>query len=464
MSDLGMLINTAATVIGLVVLIVLFRIDPVVSLFLGSLYLGISSGVGLTETVKQIVTGFGDVMAEIGLLIAFGVLLGTILNEMGAIQRLVDVLLRIFGPKALPYSLAVTVATMLQSIYIDVLIVITSPLVKPAARRMGPLGFAKMTSALTIGLYSGLALMVPGAANLALAGLLDIPLGRMLIWGIVVVVPTVLIATAIMLFLIDRGLWKPDYDELADEPDVADSGSAAPLVEPYASDVGTQASATQVRTHRSVPLPLLFLPLATGLVLIAIGSIAAARGAVPPGLGLISDPVVALFIALLGTGAVGYYVIGRDRVEAMMTRGFQSSGEILVITGVGGSLAAVVTASGLGDVLQDSFSASTVAPLLLVWAIAAALHMAIGSVTLAALTAAGILAPIMSGLGTDPVLIALAAGAGSMFAVHVTANAFWMLQTLLGQTTRGTLKSCTLGVSVASVVALLIVLALSLVM
>ncbi|UYM03528.1 GntP family permease [Solicola gregarius] len=147
-----------------------------------------------------------------------------------------------------------------------------------------------------------------------------------------------------------------------------------------------------------------------------------------------------------------------------MASGFRNSGQILVLTGVGGSLAAIVNASGLGDVLQDSFTASTVAPLIVVWGIAAILHAAIGSVTLAALTAAGILAPVVSQLGTDPVLIALAAGAGSLFAVHVTANAFWMLQSLLGLTTRGTLKTVTFSVSLSSVVALLMVLGLSVVM
>ena len=93
---------------------------------------------------------------------------------------------------------------------------------------------------------------------------------------------------------------------------------------------------------------------------------------------------------------------------------------------------------------------------------AAALHVAVGSVTISAITAAGILAPIAPALGLDPVLIALAAGAGSLFAVHVTSNTFWLLQALMGQTTRGTLKSCTIGVSVASVVAILLLMPISL--
>ncbi len=118
-------------------------------------------------------------------------------------------------------------------------------------------------------------------------------------------------------------------------------------------------------------------------------------------------------------------------------------------------------AAGLGDILGEYFTASTAAPLLVVWAIAAALHVAVGSVTISAITSAGILAPVAPIIGLDPVLIALAAGAGSLFAVHVTSNTFWLLQSLLGQSTRGALKTVTVGVSVASVVAILLILPMS---
>ena len=98
----------------------------------------------------------------------------------------------------------------------------------------------------------------------------------------------------------------------------------------------------------------------------------------------------------------------------------------------------------------------------MVWVIAAALHVAVGSVTISAITSAGILAPVAPIIGLDPVLIALAAGAGSLFAVHVTSNTFWLLQSLLGQShARCTRRPVTVGVSVASVVAILLILPMS---
>ena len=214
-------------------------------------------------------------------------------------------------------------------------------------------------------------------------------------------------------------------------------------------------------TRAQVPLIVLFAPLLTCLLLIATGAILDAADIHNPIITFLSSPVIALLIGLVGTSFVGRYALGAEPIQHAIATGFKESGQILILTGVGGSLAATIKATGLGDILGEYFTATTAAPLLMVWAIAAVLHIAVGSVTISAITSAGILAPVVPIIGIDPVLIALAAGAGSLFAVHVTSNTFWLLQSLLGQTTRGALKTVTVGVSVASVVAILLILPLS---
>jgi GntP family gluconate:H+ symporter len=488
MSDVGILVNTGVAIVAIVVLIVKFKINPVVSLVVGSMYLGLVANLGLDKTISTITTGFGDIMAEVGLLIAFGVLMGAMLQEMGAIQRLVGVLLRVFGPKRLPYTLALTIATALQSIYLDVLLVISAPLAKTAAGRIGDRGTARMATAMAIGLECGIVLMVPGVGSLALAALLDVPLGQMLVWGLVLVIPTVTIAIAIMSFLFRHGFWNEELDEDAVQERMSEAETERVLV-PAGADVVSDdepataatpgggighaparqeagivpADGSRPAVRRDAPLLVLFLPLLAALVLIATGAIAEAVGSKTALLGFIADPVFALLVGLVGTGLVSRWVLGQDRTEKAIAHGFRESGQILILTAVGGSLAAVVAADGLGDILQKYFSASTFAPLLIVWGIAALLHLAVGSVTISAITAAGILAPIAPSLGLDPVMIALAAGSGSLFGVHVTSNTFWLLQSLMGQTTRGALKTCTVGVSVASVVAILLLMPISLV-
>ncbi|MFC7647525.1 GntP family permease [Streptosporangium lutulentum] len=463
-------------------------------------------------------------MAEVGLLIVFGVLTGAILQEMGAIERLVNRLLHVFGPKRLPYSMSLAIGTLLQSIYLDVLLVISAPLARSAARRIGPLGTPRMAAAMAIGLECGIVLMVPGVGTLALAALLHVPLGTMLLWGLVLIIPTVVISVSIMTFLFRRGFWNSATDEVAAvaEEATAETLTTVPATQgagtvtqtagttaqaagavtqttgtavqgagtvTRAVEAATQAAGTACRAsawpgaapvsgpdvtegrdsddtaggEASGPgLLVCFAPLLVALLMIAVGAVTEAVGDKSAVLKFISNPVFAMLIGLIGTLIVGRVVVGGKRVETAIAHGFRESGQILALTAVGGSLAAVVAVGGLGDILRGYFTAHTFLPLLLVWLVAAALHIAVGSVTISAITAAGILAPVAPALGLDPVLIALAAGTGSLFAVHVTSNTFWLLQSLLGQTTRGTLKTCTLAVSVASIVGILLLLPLSL--
>ncbi|GAB15924.1 gluconate permease [Arthrobacter globiformis NBRC 12137] len=480
MQDIAVLINTAVAVLAAVLLIVRFRVNPVIALVVSSVYLGLAVGLGVEKTVKTITAGFGDIMVDVGLLIAFGVLMGSILNQSGAIRRLVEHLLNTFGPKRLPYTMGLAIGTVLQSIFLDVLLVISAPLARKLAPKIGKLGTARMATAMAIALECGIVFTVPGVASLALAGLLNVPLGKMMLFGLLLVIPTIIIAIAIMTFLFRRGFWNEAKDEdhtfVAEEDregeeEEYDGGAGRPVAAGTAArGPGTNGTAAQVtgsvavaeREPKQFPLIVLFAPLLTSLLLIGAGAILQILKIDLPWLQLLGEPVIALLIGLIGTCLVTRSAIGQKRVEEAIAVGFKESGQILILTGVGGSLAATVAAAGLGHILGGFFSASTVAPLLVVWAIAAVLHIAVGSVTLSAITAAGLLAPIAPVIGLDPVLLALSAGAGSLFMVHVTSNTFWLLQSLLGQSVRGALKSVTVGVSVASVVAILLILPMSL--
>ena len=137
MSHTAVIINTAVAIIAVVVMIVRFKFNPVVSLVVGSAYLGLAVGLGVDKTIDAIMKGFGDIMAEVGLLIAFGVLMGAILQQTGAIQRLVQTLMKLFGPKRMPYAMSLTIATLLQSIFLDVLLVISAPLGRSLAKKIG---------------------------------------------------------------------------------------------------------------------------------------------------------------------------------------------------------------------------------------------------------------------------------------------------------------------------------------
>jgi H+/gluconate symporter-like permease len=475
----------ALVIVVVVVAIVRFRFNPVLALAVGAAAIGLLTGLGPVDTVSTMTRGFGEVMMEAGLLIGWGVLIGAMLNEMGAVVRLVEGLLRVFGKRGIPYALGLSFATYLQTIFVDALIVIAAPLARRIAPRLGPAGTGIVAVTFAVGLEMGIVMMVPGFAAVALAGLLGVPLGVMLLGGFVVVAPTVVVTILLMSLAFRLGFWDPMRDEqlvvrdetagLATVPageragseTVGGSGSegsgrSARGASAPSADVGDTADARDVDAPRERPLLLLFAPMLLALLLIAAQAVLSVAGAEVPVLQFLGDPVIALLLAVIATGLVGRSVVGTPRMEKAVAKGFQDGGQIFLLTGVGGALAAVIAEGDLGELLKGYFSANAAAPLLLVWLMAAVLHIAVGSVTLSAITAAGVVAPVAATLGLDPLLIALAAGSGALFCIHVTSNTFWLLQSFLGQSVRGALKSVTVGVSLASVLALGMVLLLSL--
>lgn len=472
MTNSLILLNTAFAILAAVLMITRFRVNPVIALLLSSSYLGMTSGLGVDGTIEAITRGFGDLMAEIGLLVAFGVLAGSLLQRSGAIERLIEALLKRIGPKRMPYALSVSVATVLQSIFLDVLVVIVAPLARGLGVRIGKAGTPRMISAMAIGMEVGVVMVVPGIATLALAGVLGVPLGTMLSLGLLVAVPTTVISVAIMQFVFRHGWWDETKDELPAPAAITGSGSegaSEPLGSggarsPKSVAPSAVASETGVTTTSRPPLLLLFAPVLGALVLIATGAILDVVGLEIAPLAFVCDPVIALLVGLIGTILVTRRAVGKAAMDEALGNGFRESGQILILNGVGGSLALTIENIGLGDILGRHFSASTAFPLLMVWVIAAILHVAVGSVSISAITAAGILAPLAPVIGLDAVWIALAAGAGSLFAIHVTSNTFWLLQSLTGLTTRGTLKTFSASVSVASVVAIAVIVPLSMVL
>jgi GntP family gluconate:H+ symporter len=485
MSDTLIVLHTAIAILVIVLLIVVAKVDPVISLVIGTLYLGVAAGLGFGNTIETLVQGFADIMGEVGLLIGFGVLMGTLLTAMGALQKLVELLLRILGPRRLPYAFSAALSTIFPSIYVDVQLVLASPLARSAAPRLGRNGIAMMSGTLTAGILVGYVFVVPGLATVAIAGLLDVPLGTMLIYGTLIGPPTAVLTTFIYGRLLKYGLWNNAKDEAHFEdmvlgsPDaiaeeVREEGPAitTPEGDPSVAEdarKGTPADETERQTahHHTPPLYVSLSPIVVALLLIAFGAVAEAIGLEAPVIKFLGDPVFALFLGLLGAYLLAWRTLTNEHVEEAMHKGFNATGQILLITGIGGSLGAVIGETGLDKILGGFFSAEAGVPdmitILLAWVIAAILHLAIGSISVAAITAAGILAPILGSIDVPTVVLGLAIGSGALFALQVNSNFFWMFETLVGLTTQGTFKALTLVTSMASVVSLLLILALSLV-
>ncbi|KAA3511417.1 GntP family permease [Agrobacterium rosae] len=435
--------NALFAILLIVAMVIWLNVHPLIALIVGPMYLGLTSGLGFQETIKAITGGFGELMGEIGLLIGFGVMIGAFMHQMGAFQKVVQALTARFSDRKMPYAFMTVLTGIFPSIYTDVLLLMAVPLAKSVSRTMGRNGVPMMASSVAVGIYMALTLVVPGVAALALSAVLKVDLGTMLLTGLAVALPTGFVTMIIYRLILSRGLWKPELDEQQD--DTPDS---------------TVLSVDAPAPH-NVPLRLSLLPVLIPVLMISIGAIDRATSLDSPVLSAMGNSTFALFVGMIIAILVARFCLPRkDRQEAF-NKAFHESGQILLLTGVAGSLSAVVTLTDLGNILSGYFSHDATAPLLLVWAVAAILHVAIGSVSASAITAAALLAPIAQTLAISPVYIALAAGSGALFLVHVTSNSFWLMSTLMGLTVRGTLKTLTLAVSIASLVSLPIILGLS---
>lgn len=474
-----LLVNAAAAIIGIVASITWLKFPPVFALLLGTLYLGVTTKLGFAGTPEAISNGFADVMGDIGVLVTFGVILGALLTVTNTMQRLVEAMLRLFGERSVPYVFAAALSSLFSSIYSDVLLVLSAPLARRLGPRMGDRGLALMGGALTAGIEVGLVFVAPGVAAVAIAGILDVPLGQMFLLGLAVGLPTALLTMFAFQLLLPVMGWNAQLDEIdvGDGFDVADADPTVdedrPSETPTASSTDSQAGGTAAQaggvatatntepTVRELNLFVSITPVLLTLALIAGGALAQVAGWEADVITFITDPVVAIFAGAGLAFILASRVRQRAEISSAIGTALTSCGPILVLSGISGSLGFVIEGSGMADMLGTAFRSDFLPPLLLVWIVAAILHIALGSITVAGITAAGILAPIAGTLGVPVVLVALAAGSGALFLPHVSSNFFWMFQSLLGFSTRGTFKTHSGAMTLASLISLPIILALS---
>ena len=287
------ILHTAIAIVGIVALIIKGKLDPVIALIIGALYLGLATGVGFTETLGAITLGFGDIMAEVGLLIGFGVLIGSLLYETGAFQRMVTLLVDGVGGRRLPYALTAAMSTVSPSIYVDVQVVLASPVVRSAGPQIGRRGLPLMAGALGTGIFSGYVFVVPGLAAVSIAGLMGIPLGTWILYGIVLGPLTAILTTLIFSLLLRSRYWTPDRDEEIEETSGADDEEAPTAKRP------------------TPPLLVCLLPILVPLVMIAGGAFAQLFGVSHDAVAFIGDANLALFVGLLGA-----YLLARRSLGA----------------------------------------------------------------------------------------------------------------------------------------------------
>jgi gluconate:H+ symporter, GntP family len=439
-----------ATLVGialLVVLITVVKLNPFLALILGGLTVGALAGENLTDVITSFTTGFGTTAAGVGVLIALGAIFAKLLADSGGADQVVDTIVGRASGRALPWAMAAVGAIIGLPMFFEIGLVLLMPVIYLVARRA-------QVSLITVGIpaLAGLSAMhgfVPPHPGPVIAiGLLHADLGVTLGLGILVAIPTVIIAGP--LYGTIAGRWV-----VVEPPDT------------FAGPEERQPVAEDSRPSFAVTIATILLPvvlmLAKALADIVIDD---PEDGVQKVFDVIGAPFIALLIGVLVAMVTFGVRVGMDRtvLSETVSASLPPIAGILLIVSAGGGFKQVLVDSGIGTLLADWAQDANVSVLLLAWVLAVLIRLATGSATIATITASSLIVDLVAGMSTGEVsLVVLAVGAGSLFFSHVNDAGFWLVQQYFGMSVGQTIKTWSVMETVLSVSGLVFVLLLSLV-
>jgi GntP family gluconate:H+ symporter len=446
--DARLVLAAVAGITLAIVLIVRGWLHPFVALLCGAFVIGPLGGLSSLDTAKAVQKGAGDILGGIGLVVALGMTLGTMLQLSDGAAGLARVMIGNADSRRAPWMSLLVALVIGLPLFFETGLVLLLPIIASAAAPLldhkGP--DAKDRDATKLGLMlaalSGLSvvhgLVPPHPGPLIAISALGANLGHTLAYGLLVAVPTAILAG-------------PLFAKFA----VRNVLLAAPTPLPPVFE------GRRVPVWRALFVVLLpVLLIVGGQVEALLPSDLAARLA---WLSVASNPVLALLVACLAALPL---LFGRQMGEpavqqAIWLETMKPVGAILLAIGAGGALKQVLVSTGFDEFLARVATSGSLSPILLGWSIAVAIRLATGSATVATITAAGIMPGAIAASGVSPEWTVLAIGAGSLFFSHVNDPGFWLVKSYLGTDTPTTFRTWSVMETIISVVGLALVLALS---
>ncbi|MDE1917205.1 MAG: gluconate:H+ symporter [Sphingomonadales bacterium] len=424
------LIAAALGGIGVTVALILAgRFHPFLALLTGAFVVGLGAGLSAAETGAAVEKGLGDIMGHTGLVVALGLSLGAMLQCSGAAERLARAGLALAGPGAAPWAALIVGVVVGLPLFFETGLVLLLPVMASAAQalRDREAGLRLILCAIA-GLAVVHALVPPHPGPLIAIAALGADMGRTMLYGAMVALPTAVLAGPVLARYSARGL-------TIDLP-------LAPMDHSEGKAPGIGRGLT-----------IVLMP----VVLIAMGQL---HSLLPAWVAALADPVLALLVTNL---AALVLLFGRRMADARLQttiwdHALKPAGSILLAIGAGGALKQVLVSAKLADLLAREVEHASVSPLILAWLVAAALRLAAGSATVATITAAGIMAGVAHMPGVSPEWLVLAIGSGSVVLSHVNDPGFWLVKSWLGTSTPNTFRTWSALETVISVAGLIFVL------
>ncbi|HEY4399575.1 MAG TPA: gluconate:H+ symporter [Lactobacillaceae bacterium] len=445
----------------LLALIIKFKINTFVALIITAVAVGLGLGMPLGQIPVSIQNGIGGSLGELAIVFGFGAMLGRLVADAGGAYRIAHTLIDLFGKKRLQWAIIVASFIVGVALFFEVGMVLLIPIVFAIALEAGvPLLYLGIPMAAALSVTHGFLPPHPGPT--AIAGVLGANTGTVLIYGIIVAIPTLIIAGPLFAKLAKA--YAPEAFKIKRELTAFGEIKTFDLKE-------TPSFGLAVFTSL---LPVIFMAISTIYAIItnngkAIAATTDAAGVAhyPSGLDalmmLFGNPVSAMIFSLVfALWSMGWRQ-KRSTKDIMNTleESVKSIAMLLLVIGGGAAFKQILIDGGISAQISDLFAHSSISPLLLAWLIAVVLRIALGSATVAALTAAGLVQPLMATTGVNPALMVLVIGAGSVAASHVNDAGFWMFKEYFDLDVKQTLKIWTVLESVIAVTGLIIVLILN---
>lgn len=421
----------------LVLLIVWAKLNPFLAFLIASVTAGFLLGLPADQIAGSVQKGMGNLLGDLVIVIVMGAMLGKLVAESGAAQRIANTLMNIFGEKYITWAMALTGLIVGIPLFYNVGFVLLVPLAFTVA-------YQYKISAVYVGIPLLAALSVthgflpPHPSPAALVAQFEANMGLTLFYGFLITIPTVAIAGPIFATQLKKVEAKPlktFQAEIKEENDLP--GNANSFI--------------------TALLPVFLLVATTAISLNWETS-----GELNELIGFISNPGIVMIISVL----IGTYTLGLRRrfsmkqLMSLYTDATKDIAMILLIVAGAGALKQIFTDTGVSQVIADGLKTWQMHPLILAWLITAIIRVCVGSATVAGLTTAGIIAPLVTTMNVDPNLLVLSIGAGSLMFSHFNDAGFWMYKEFFNVSIKDTIRTWSLMETLVAVIGLMGVLIL----
>lgn len=405
----------------LFILILVVRLNAFIAFILVGLAIGMGQGMELNAIVQSIEKGIGNTLGFLVMILGLGAMLGKLVAESGAAQKITNGLIQLFGVKNTRIAVMLTGFIVGVTMFYSVGFVILVPLVFTVAAATG-LSLISIALPMLAALSVTHGFLPPHPAPTALSVMFEADIGKTLIYGVIIAIPAILISGPLLTKFIPKV-------------------EAKPLKEFMTTKV---FSDEELPSFSNSILTALF-----PVILIAISTLILnffeIEGLWFSIIKFIGNPVIALLLTVL----VGTYSLGisrglkMDEVMKIFAKAVSGITMVLLIIAGAGSLKQILIDSGVSEYIGNLLQITSMSPLIIGWLIATLIRFSVGSATVAGLTTAGIVLPLVQTTGVSPELMVLAIGSGSLMLSHVNDSGFWLFKEYFNLNVKETLSTWT---------------------